>query len=211
MVVGTRLLDLLDQPQSAGHVVVLAIDDLHWADRPSLRALHFALRRLRADNVLTIVAARDGELTDPGWARFVAGDPRVTRLRLGGLAPAELTELAHVLGLGELSDRGAARLAAHTEGNALYCRALLDEIGVAGLSAPGTDALRAPRELSSVILARIAALPEATQSFLAAASVLGPRAAFPRSLPWRSCRNQQTSRTTRFEPDCWRAPRPARN
>jgi DNA-binding CsgD family transcriptional regulator len=176
MAVGARLLDLFDQRQGDGQVVVLALDDLQWADRPSARAVLFALRRLRADKVLAVVSTRAGELADPGWARFVGGDSRITRIRLGGLSPGELTELASALGLGTLSQRGASRLAAHTEGNALYCRALLDEIGIAGLSAAGDQGLPAPRELSAVILARVAALPAAAQSFLAAASVLGQHA-----------------------------------
>ena len=176
MAVGARLLDLLDRLQAGGQVVVLAIDDLQWADRPSSRAVLFALRRLRADKVLAVVSMRAGGLADPGWARFVGGDSRVTRIRLGGLSPGDLTELASALGLGVLSQRGASRLAAHTEGNALYCRALLDEIGIAGLSAAGDRGLPAPRELSAVILARVAALPAATQSFMAAASVLGQHA-----------------------------------
>src|ERR1039458_6102797 len=105
-----------DFPAADGQVVVLAIDDLQWADRPSSRAVLFALRRLRADKVLTIVSTRVGELTDPGWARFVGGDGRVTRIRLGGLSPEDLAALASELGLGVLSRRGASRLAAHTEG-----------------------------------------------------------------------------------------------
>jgi DNA-binding CsgD family transcriptional regulator len=176
MVVGVRLLDLFDRLQSGGQVVVLAIDDLQWADRPSARAVLFALRRLRADKVLAVVSTRAGWLADPGWARFVGGDSRVTRIRLGGLSPGDLTELASALGLGVLSQPGASRLAAHTQGNALYCRALLEEIGVARLSAAGDRGLPAPRELSAVILARVAALPVAAQSFLAAASVLGQHA-----------------------------------
>jgi DNA-binding CsgD family transcriptional regulator len=176
MAAGARLLDLLDRLQAGGQVVVLAIDDLQWADRPSSRALLFALRRLRADKVLALVSTRAGGLADPGWARFVAGDARVTRMRLGGLSPADLTELAGALGLGALSQRGASRLAAHTDGNALYCRALLEEIGIAGLSATGDRGLPAPRQLSAVILARVAALSATTQSFLAAASVLGQHA-----------------------------------
>jgi hypothetical protein len=175
MAVGARLLDLFDQLQAGGQVVVLAIDDLHWADRPSARAVLFALRRLRADKVLAVVATRSGGLADPSWARFVAGDSRVTHVRLGGLSPGDLTELARELGLGALSPRAASRLATHTQGNALYCRALLDEVGVAGLSA-GDGGLPAPRELSALILVRVSALPASTQAFLAAASVLGQHA-----------------------------------
>jgi len=191
MAAGQRLLELLDRRQADGQVVVLALDDLQWFDRPSSRAVLFALRRLRVDKVLAVVSTRVGGLDDPGWARFASGDSRATRLRLGGLSPGDLTELASALGLGVLSQRGASRLAAHTEGNALYCRALLDEIGIAALSAAGASSasgaagaagdrgLPAPRELSAVILARVAALPAATQSFLAAASVLGRRAPIP--------------------------------
>ncbi len=175
MAAGAQLLDLVDRLQTDDQVVVLTIDDLQWADRPSTRAVLFALRRLRADKVLAVVATRLGELTDPGWARFVGGDSRVTRIRLGGLSADNLTELASALGLGALSQRGASRLAAHTEGNALYCRALLEEIGVVGLSA-GDGGLPAPRDLSAVILARVAALSASTQAFLAAASVLGQHA-----------------------------------
>src|SRR5271154_5785188 len=179
MAVGARLLDLLDRLQASGQVVVLAIDDLQWADRPSTRAVLFALRRLRADKVLAVVSTRAGGLADPGWARFVGGDSRVTRICLGGFSPGDLTELASALGLGVLSQRGASRLAAHTEGNALYCRALLEEIGVARLSAAEARGLPAPRELSAVILARVASLPSAVQSFLAAAAVLGQHAPLP--------------------------------
>src|SRR5580704_12085359 len=48
MAAGARLLDLLDRLQAGGQVVVLIIDDLQWVDRPSSRAVLFALRRLRA-------------------------------------------------------------------------------------------------------------------------------------------------------------------
>ena len=100
MAVGVRLLDLFDRLQSGGQVVVLAIDDLQWVDRPSARAVLFALRRLRADKVLAVVSTRAGGLADPGWARFVGGDSRVTRIRLGGLSPGDLTELAERAGAG---------------------------------------------------------------------------------------------------------------
>ena len=98
MAVGTLLLDLFDQLQADSQVVVLAIDDLHWADRPSARAVLFALRRLRADKVLAVVATRPGGLADPSWARFIAGDSHVTHVRLGGLSSGDITDLAGALG-----------------------------------------------------------------------------------------------------------------
>jgi len=175
MAVGVTLLELLDRLQSTGQVVVLTIDDLQWVDRPSARAVLFALRRLRADKVLTIISSRVGGSADPGWSRFLGGDSRVTQIRLGGLEPSDLMELASGLGLESLTHRGASQLAAHTEGNALYCRALLDEIGVGALNEE-QGGLPAPRDLSAVILARVATLSAATQSFLAAAAVLGQHA-----------------------------------
>jgi DNA-binding CsgD family transcriptional regulator len=176
MVVGARLVDLLDGLQTNGQTVVVVIDDLQWVDRPSSRALLFALRRLRNDTVLTVVATRPEGLSDSGWRRFVAGDSRVTRIRLAGFTPGDLVEMASAHGLGELSRRGAARLVAHTGGNPLYSRALLDEIGVAALNAPNDHGLPAPRDLSAVILARAAALSSETQTYLGAASVLGQHA-----------------------------------
>ena len=121
MAVGAALLDLLDQLQSDGRVVVLAIDDLHWADRPSSRAILFALRRLRADKVLTVVSARAGGLTDPGWARFLGGDSRVTRIHLGGLSSSDLTDLASALELGSLTLQGSVSVSCPHRGE----RALL--------------------------------------------------------------------------------------
>lgn len=172
MVVGAQLVDFLDRSQNGDKVVVLTIDDVQWADRLSMRAILFALRRLRADRVLVIVIARLGEMNDPGWVRFMGGDPRATRMRLEGLAADDISQMASALGLGVLTRSGAARLVAHTGGNALYCRALLDEIGVVGLS---TDlgGLPAPRQLSGVVLSRVASLSTSTQNFLAAAAVLG--------------------------------------
>ena len=176
MAVGAGLLDQLDALQTGGAVVVLIVDDLQWADRPSARALLFALRRLRADRVLAVVSSRVDADVDPSWGRFIAGDARVTRVRLGGLNSSDLTALARALGLGTLSARGASRLVAHTQGNVLHCKALLEELGVAALSMPGPAGLPAPRELSGIILSRVAALPAPAQELLAAASVLGQHA-----------------------------------
>ena len=68
--VGAALLAGLSALEERGPVVVV-IDDLHWADAGSARALLFCLRRLRADPVLVLLATRRMRWT--GWARAGRG------------------------------------------------------------------------------------------------------------------------------------------
>lgn len=49
--------------QAAGPVLLL-IDDAQWADRPSLQALIFALRRLQAARVLTLIGEEQRVVAD---------------------------------------------------------------------------------------------------------------------------------------------------
>ena len=157
-------------------LVLAVIDDLHWADGPSARALLFAVRRLQADQVLVVVSARTGELArlGEGWQRFLAGDHRAGRVRLGGLGPEDVVALGRAVGVGELSRRAAGRLLDYTGGNPLYCRAVLEEAGIEGLDRPGGP-LRVPRSLAGVVLLRVAALSPAGRELVVAAAVLGSR------------------------------------
>ena len=130
---GADLLVWLSQVGRGGRLVLVLVDDLHWADRPSARALLFAVRRLQADRVLVVVAARPGELVrlGEGWLRFLAGDHRVGRVRLGGLGPEDVVALGRALGAGELPRRAVGCLLEETGGNPLYCRAVLEEAAAA--------------------------------------------------------------------------------
>jgi ATP/maltotriose-dependent transcriptional regulator MalT len=56
--VGSRLLEMLGAFEAAAPVVVV-IDDVHWVDQPSLKALVFALRRLVADPALVLLTVSD--------------------------------------------------------------------------------------------------------------------------------------------------------
>jgi len=174
MTVGAQLVGVLGDLQAGDQVVVVVVDDLHWSDRLSAQALLFALRRMQADRVLGLVSARPGELSrlGEGWSRFAGGDHRVTRVRLAGLSAGELAAMARELGVGELSGRAVAQLLDHTGGNALHCRALLEELGPGGLARAGDD-LPAPRELAGVVLARLKALSGPAQGLVTAAAVLG--------------------------------------
>jgi len=156
-------------------MVLAIIDDLQWADGPSARALLFAVRRLHADQVLVVLSARAGELSrlGEGWQRFLAGDHRAGRVRLGGLGPADVVALGRALGAGELPRRAVGRLLEYTGGNPLYCRAVLEEAGIEGLDPPG-EALSVPRSLAGMVLLRVGSLSLDTRELVVAAAVLGP-------------------------------------
>ncbi|MEV0383486.1 AAA family ATPase [Nonomuraea sp. NPDC050643] len=91
---GQAVCDVIGELQGRGPLAVL-IDDAQWADRPSLRALGYVLRRVRAGRVLMLVACRD--LADPwlpeGLRRLLTGDDTL-HLTLGGLSASDLAELA---------------------------------------------------------------------------------------------------------------------
>ena len=173
LAVGADLVVWLGQFQK---MVLAVIDDLQWADGPSARALLFAVRRLQADRVLVVVSARPGELSrlGEGWQRFLAGDHRAGRVRLGGLSAADVVTLGRALGAGELPRRAVDRLLEETGGNPLYCRAVLEEFGAGGLDVERLGgALGVPRSLAGVVLLRVGALSATARELVAAAAVLG--------------------------------------
>jgi DNA-binding NarL/FixJ family response regulator len=176
LAVGAELLSVFDTLGRSGQLTLLLVDDLHWSDPPSARALLFCLRRLLADRVLVVVTARPGQLArhGEGWYRFVAGDERATRLRLDPLGTAEVVALSRELGTGQLSRRAAAVLLEHTAGNPLYCVALLQELGAGQLDRVHGP-LRVPGDLASLLLARVSRLQPAAQELVMAAAVLGQR------------------------------------
>ena len=176
LAVGAELLSVFDTLGRSGQLTLLLVDDLHWSDPLSARALLFCLRRLLADRVLVVVSARPGELAryGEGWYRFFAGDERATRLRLGPLGTAEVVALSRELGTGQLSQRAAASLLEHTAGNPLYCVALLQELGAGQLDRVHGPP-RVPRDLASLLLARVSRLQPAAQALVMAAAVLGQR------------------------------------
>src|SRR6266496_2267060 len=121
--------------------------------------------------VLSTRAAETGLLGD-GWSRFMNGDHRVTKLRVGALTVEEVQSLACAVGVGELSPGAAFRLVRLTDGNLGYCRAVLEECSPESWKGPG-DPLPVPRQLAGPVLARLSALAMPAQALAAAAAVIG--------------------------------------
>jgi DNA-binding CsgD family transcriptional regulator len=173
--VGAGLVELLGTLQS-GAPVALVIDDAQWADRPSLQALLFALRRLHADRVLALIGAREsasGELFE-GLHRLVENG-RGTRVRLRGLDSPAIRQLAAAMGVGQLSVRATERIREHTQGSPLHVQALLEELPVETLERPADAPLPSPRNFSALVLGRLAACEPEARRLVIAAAVLGLR------------------------------------
>jgi hypothetical protein len=106
------------------------------------------------------------------WERLPATSRAVRRVRLEGLDPAELSELAAALGRPLGSTGAADRLWRHTRGHPLHARTLIEELPPDVLAGTA-DTLPAPRSLPSVVLVRLARAAAATEALVVAASVLG--------------------------------------
>lgn len=105
---------------AAERPLVLAVDDLHWCDRPSLRFLAHLLRRLEGLPVLVVASLRTGEpATDEALAADVLHDPLTVRLHPAALTPEGTRALAAAR-LGVPAEEGFARVCHEATGR---CRA----------------------------------------------------------------------------------------
>jgi len=174
--VGAELVQSLGMGQGDSSVLVLVLEDLHWADAGSIKALLFALRRLRHDRVLVVLSTRPGVGTRLGesWDRFIHDPVRVRGIQPVGFGVSEIKELAEALGLEDLGTPAAERLRRHTDGHPLYIRALLEELPREALIS-GSASLPAPRTLALTVLSRLAGLSRPAQRLVGAAAVLGQR------------------------------------
>ena len=106
---------------AASRPVLVVLDDLHWADEPSLRLLGFLARALAAEPVALIGAYRDTEA--PPELRTIAGQAQ--QLALAGLTPDEVGALARELAGTALPPQVAAQLWPRSGGNPFFVRELV--------------------------------------------------------------------------------------
>jgi DNA-binding NarL/FixJ family response regulator len=148
--------------------LLCAVDDAQWLDQPSAEALAFAARRLGAEGIALIFAAREGE-----GRGFEA--PGLPELRLAGLGPeAADALLAQRAGI-RLTEEVRGRLLASTGGNPLALLelpGLLSEDQLAG-RAPLAEPLPVGAALEAAFLKRARGLPRGSQALLLIAAADG--------------------------------------
>ena len=161
--------------------LLLAADDLHWSDRPSLRFLEYLSGRLEGLPILVVAAFRPAE---PGAEKLVLASPgpRATRMELDALSEQGSAELVHRQ-LSPRADRAFCR-ACHVAsgGNPLLLNELAGALARERIT-PTEKRARAIIELGSkavsrTVQVRLARLAPQGHRVAQAAAVLGDGASF---------------------------------
>lgn len=162
--VSLAVLSLLAEVAERGPLLCL-VDDAQWLDDASADALVFVARRLDAEGIAMLFAAREGEIRS-----FEA--PGLPELHLGGLDQATAAALVDRNVGVALSSEVRDRLVAETGGNPLALLELSPTLSDAQLS--GAETVFAPMPVSARVerafLARVDRLSEETQTLLLVAA-----------------------------------------
>jgi DNA-binding CsgD family transcriptional regulator len=163
---------------AADRPLVLAVDDLHWCDRPSLRFLVYVTRRLEGLPVLLGVTLRTTEPgTDPALLSEIADDLATSPVRPGPLTDAAVRALVRATLGGEASEPFCAAVHAATGGNPLLVRQLLRALEAEGVRPDAASAGMVreigPAAVARTVLVRLARQPPAALAVARAVAVLG--------------------------------------
>ncbi|HUP70071.1 MAG TPA: AAA family ATPase [Acidimicrobiales bacterium] len=104
--------------------LVVAFDDLQWADGSSLALLDFVVRAHRPVPLLLLGAYRHDELRDDVAGLFADITLRADNIRLQGLSVAEVRELLGRTGGGEVAERWGEDVYGRTAGHPFLVREL---------------------------------------------------------------------------------------
>jgi DNA-binding CsgD family transcriptional regulator len=168
--VGLAVLTLLSEV-AADQPLVCVVDDAQWLDQASATALAFVARRLAAQSVALVFAAREPSGDLPPL-------PGLPALPLSGLSPADAAVLLERSVTGVLDPRVRDRVVAESRGNPSVLRRLPRVLSAAELVFGGDSCAAggsAPYRLEHAFLRRVAAVPPPTRLLLllAAAEPMG--------------------------------------
>jgi DNA-binding CsgD family transcriptional regulator len=153
-----ELTALLLERLAADRTVVLALEDLHWADRSTRELLGYLYRSLQASRLVLLATYRADDIHRRHPLRpFLAETDRlrtVHRVELPRLSRAEVrAQIAGIQGVTEPDHGLAEEIFDRTDGNPFFVEELTENCATCGIS----DSLR------DLLLVRVEALPERAQ------------------------------------------------
>ncbi|MEA2444573.1 MAG: eukaryotic-like serine/threonine-protein kinase [Thermoleophilales bacterium] len=195
----SRLADLIERADNDRHALfdavaaeldrpapgtLLVLDDLHWADQPTLLLLQHVLRSDQPGRLLVVGTYRHAE-ADPGGPLAEAlaelrRDRPFERVLLGGLGHAELADLIAGVTGSAAQDRFVAAVHDETEGNPFFAAEVLRHLTESGglderMASGSLGPMGVPEGVKDVIGRRLARLGEHPNHLLAIAAVVGRR------------------------------------
>ena len=161
--------------------LLLVLDDLHWADEPSLLLLRFLAQQLAGSSILVSGCYRDVELSRQHplseTLAWLAREQAFQRHLLRGLSREETGRLIEEIGAVSPSQSLVEKVFAHTEGNPYFMtelvRLLVREGDLEGVEIGGPQGLSIPEGVREVIGQRLNQLSERCNLALTTASVIG--------------------------------------
>ena len=161
--------------------LVVAFDDLHWAEPTLLDLIEYLADVIRTAPVLLVGLARP-ELLDvrPDWGSSVPG---ATTMTLESLSSAESERLVEqLLGMASIDRHAVGQISAQAGGNPLFIEELVAKLIHDGLllrqesrwvASPELEQRNIPATIQVLLAARLEQLPDNERAVLERASVVG--------------------------------------
>ncbi len=158
--------------------IILVLDDLHWADAPSLSLLEFLSQELLRVRLLIVATYRDADASRMTPLLSTLGalsrDSECRHVRLFGLSQNAIGEVAERLCDVSLSDSAIKAIYQQTDGNPLFAieliKVLIDENAGGAIS---TVPARIPAGIRETIGRRLSRLSDRCNELLGVAAVHG--------------------------------------
>ena len=166
---------------AAQRPLLLILDDLHWADMPSMALLRFVSRELEGAGLLVVGIYRQTEV-DPGHPLVVTladlTRGRGRRLLLGGLDQRQVASFVGLVAGVEPSLKLTAAVHQQTDGNPFFVTEVVRLLASQGRLDPaegGAPALAAslPEGVKAVVAERLGRLSDGCRRVLEVAAVVG--------------------------------------
>jgi class 3 adenylate cyclase len=157
------------------HPLILVLDDLHWADVPTLLLLRHVVRATEGSSLLILGTYRQTEVDEAHLLGQAIAELRRARalatVTLGGLGEGEVAELVASQLTGAAPATVARSIVERTQGNPFFVEEILRDVGPDG---DVSDALtRIPDSVKDLLLRRLRRLDEGCKRLLNIAAVAG--------------------------------------